>query len=215
MTSYLLVISLLLNGIAIFSIIIIYARQNRLLEVEKAQEQMVKDMEEMISSYLLEMKEENEKFIEQFQQVSTQPPAKKIRTNGQQSENQSLQATAKNAVENGENKWTGKVGNAFKKQAVKAYKNAAANNEENSPIPSPNIMEDSHLTAGNNHPENVQERSQMTHEDIYRDLFVGQVKHLQKQGLSIDEIAKKMNRGKTEIELLLKFSENHAQRLDC
>ena len=39
MATFLLAISLLLNGISIYFIIILYTRQNRLLEVEKTQEQ--------------------------------------------------------------------------------------------------------------------------------------------------------------------------------
>lgn len=213
MTTFLLIISLLLNGITIFSIIILYARQNRLLEVEKAQEHIVKEMEEVISSYLLEMKEENEDFIKQFQQINTSLPSDKIQMGNQQKGNlNKLKAAAKDvnsgAEENEEkNKWNSKVGNALKRQAVQAYHSMTTIKEENSPVLSPNKIEDSPLPAGTNQAENnTNEQMQQTNEEIYRDLFVNQVRLLQKQGLSIDEIAKKMNRGKTEIELLLKFS---------
>ena len=54
-------------------------------------------------------------------------------------------------------------------------------------------------TGNKNSPPEVE------NEEIYRDLFINQVKILQNQGLSTAEIAKKLNKGKTEIELLLKF----------
>lgn len=108
--------------------------------------------------------------------------------------------------QNKENKLAGKAGIAFKKQAVKAYKSSVKNKEKNSPASLEGTEEVSFLPEDVAQPENNNELTQMTHDEIYRDLFVNQVKLLQKQGLSSDEIAKKMNRGKTEIELLLKFS---------
>ncbi|HJV31533.1 MAG TPA: hypothetical protein VJ558_05005, partial [Bacillales bacterium] len=62
MITFLLIISLLLNGVALFSILILFTRQNRLLEMGKRQEMMKKEVEEIISASLFEMKEENEAF---------------------------------------------------------------------------------------------------------------------------------------------------------
>lgn len=41
--------------------------------------------------------------------------------------------------------------------------------------------------------------------ETYQQSFEAQVMHMKKQGMSAEEIAKTLNRGKTEIELLLKF----------
>lgn len=214
MTAFLLAISLLLNGIAIFLIIILYARQNRLHEVEKTQEKMAKDMEEMISSYLYEMKEENEAFINQFKQIRANSSKMENRDNRDsmktQDDDNDVQRVGNDLFQKTgdmtESEWTGKVDNTFKKQAVKAYKSASINKEESSPISLPRIKDDSAMSKNMDQAEKDQGRKTMSQEEIYRDLFVNQVKLLQKQGLSIDEIAKKLNRGRTEIELLLKFS---------
>lgn len=218
MTSFLLAISLLLNGIVIFSIIILYARQNRLRDVEKTQEKMVKEMEEMISSYLFEMKEENDAFIKQFQQIRTNSSEIKGQTKNQEIFNLKEENAARNgrqkdidkikseAAVKTDSEWNEKVGNAFKKQAVKAYKSATISKEESTSLSLPNSEENSILSESMIHKENNNDEKTLTHDEIYRGLFVNQVKLLKNQGLSVDEIAKKMNKGKTEIELLLKFS---------
>ncbi|GAE43682.1 hypothetical protein [Mesobacillus boroniphilus] len=64
MTTFLLLLSLILNGAAIFAIILLYLRQNRLVEAEKKQEKIIKEIEEVFSAYLFELKEENDKFLE-------------------------------------------------------------------------------------------------------------------------------------------------------
>jgi hypothetical protein len=52
--------------------------------------------------------------------------------------------------------------------------------------------------------------NQKVEETLYEqeESFIQQILNLEKQGNSIEEIAKKLNKGKTEIELLLKFQEN-------
>lgn len=201
MTTFLLLISLVLNGIAIFSIIILYTRQNRLQEVEKAQEKILKDMEEIFSGYLFEMKEENETFLRRFQQVNSQSAA----ADGQ------IQKSGFNQVANEAVKidWTEKAGNAFKKQAAKAYNSITAGGRESS---SSLHLYDMETAASGKTILQTEETErgaggfpEMTHEEIYRELFVNQIVQMKMQGLSLDEIAKKLNKGTTEIELLLKF----------
>lgn len=219
MTSFLLAISFLLNGIAIFAVIILYLRQNRLKEVEKNQENMVKEMEEVISSYLFEMKEENEAFIKQFKLIRADTSSLQWQKNNGEITNKKLQTAEsidiqndnkdlliKDKEEDTETEWNGKVGVVLQKQAAKAYKSAVKYKKEISPISLSNAAEDSGLSDDTVHTENNHEEIIMPHDDVYRDIFLNQVKLLQKQGMSTEEIAKKMNRGKTEIELLLKFS---------
>ncbi|XJZ28524.1 hypothetical protein ACF5W4_06940 [Bacillota bacterium Lsc_1132] len=207
MTTFLLLISLLLNGIAIFSIIVLFTRQSRFLEVEKKQEKMMKDMEEVISSYLYEMKEENEAFLRKFQAANS-PKNSKQDSLSAMPETKSISSKKAEHEPVGERK--GKTASAFKKQAAQAYQNSFLEKKENeskvlvseqdsfNALASKNAEEMAGKTASNSSPE-----------EIYRDLFVNQVIMLQKQGLTNEEIAKKLNKGKTEIELLLKFAQNH------
>lgn len=209
MTTFLLIISLLLNGIAIFSVIVLFLRQNRLLEVENRQEKMMKDMEEIISSYLYEMKEENEAFIQRFQksahinerQLAKQDHAALPPNEG--TKRQSLQGESKITEE-----WTEKAAGAFKQQAVKAYQSNAAENKNKEVIPE--LPDD-----GKDHPQSASSEPDLeaapkdSPDEIYRDLFVNQVMILKQQGHSVETIARKLHKGKTEIELLLKFAQNH------
>ncbi len=203
MTAFLLAISLILNGVAIFLIMILYTRQNRLVEVEKNQEQMMKEMEEALSSYLIEMKEENEAFIKRFQQLHPVPSTEGNSANVPANPTSTIKTAPvmEDAAE--ANDWSDKAGKAFKKQAVKAYQNNAAKKTDPHPSTEENLKED----AGNSEAEKQsgQKETETSDEEIYRDLFVNQVKILQKRGYSVDDIAKKLNKGKTEIELLLKF----------
>lgn len=217
MTTFLLLISLLLNGIAIFSIIVLFTRQNRFLEVEKNQEKMMKDMEEVISSYLYEMKEENEMFLRRFQQTNlansqVQKPKKDSVLHPQEiSNDQPLQA--QKTVE----EWTEKTVGAMKRQAVQAYQSASidgkgkekgiGNEEVKLEELVPEVTDQADFEKS---PDDLGDSSTfVSPEEIYRNIFFNQVIILQKQGLTIEEIAKKLNKGKTEIELLLKFAQNH------
>lgn len=213
MTTFLLVISLIVNSIAIFAIIILYMRQNRLLEVEKKQEKMIHDMEESISAYLIQMKEENENFInrikkmndkaEKHELISSTIRVTKEKTeperqvmDEQQPEVQKLDIPiSKNNV-------------GMKQAAVKAYQTAPKpqNLAEDVMLPPITDREDKvNLSTENDGEKLTESKNDDQVQDLYMESLYNQVIIMKKQGLSEDEIAKKLNKGKTEIELLLKF----------
>jgi hypothetical protein len=63
MVAFLLIISFGLHAISLFVIILLYLQLSKVKEVEKRQSQLIKDMEHTVSAYLLEWKEENERFL--------------------------------------------------------------------------------------------------------------------------------------------------------
>jgi hypothetical protein len=206
MFTFLLIISLLLNGVAIFSILILFTRQNRLLEVKKNQERMIKDVEEIISSSLLEMKEENEAFIQRFQKISSQPSTS-IHSPTTQNKKKAEKEDVPHKIE-----MMKAAGNSLKKQAVKAYQNSSILPDANEPqvdveFTSAKGEEDTDHNGIPNVP--IGNNSQITQEEIFRDLFMNQVQILQKKGLTTAEIAKMLGKGKTEIELLQKFGQSN------
>ena len=69
MVGFLIIISLIFNVIAILAIIILYLRQNKLLQVEEQQKKAMAEMESLINSYLLEMKDENKRFIQRVKEM--------------------------------------------------------------------------------------------------------------------------------------------------
>jgi DNA-directed RNA polymerase beta' subunit len=199
MTNFLLTISLLLNGISIYFIFILYSRQNRLLEAEKSQDSFKKEMENEISAFLFEMKEENEEFIKRFQQLKQTPhqsgnPAGII-VNSEQKNDVPDSPVSAHIDELNTKDWERAAAQSFKKQAVKVYQKTIADQEES--------FSTGPETA--KPPENQMEDSNIDNEEIYRNLVINQIKNMQNQGLTIDDIAKMLNKGKTEIELLLKF----------
>lgn len=187
----LIIFSIVLNVVALFCIAILYLRQNRLLEIEKKQEKLMKEMEEVISSYLMEMTEENEKFIDKVREMTAKTTASNLPSSEEQ-----IKAEVKLEQP------VARKGNVY--QAVQAYKktptsNEAVKQEEEKPeIP---VI----------HPAPQEPSSQendINSTDLYSQSFYYQAQLLKKQGLSIEDIARRLNKGKTEIELLFKLRQN-------
>ena len=63
MMIFLVIISIAFNMIAFLLIAILFLRQNKLIKMEESLKQPVKEMEDLMTTYLLQMKEENEQFI--------------------------------------------------------------------------------------------------------------------------------------------------------
>ena len=190
MTTFLLLLSLMLNVAAIFAIILLYLRQNRLAEAEKKQGKIIKEIEEVFSSYLLELKEENDKFLELMTKANIQP------TSGDQ------EATAVDADETANadsNEFSPepqiyRLGKGINYQAARnAYrKNSQTDIDrgESEEIEIENLL----------HEEPLPETKELS--------FKEKVVSMKNQGLTTEEIARELDKGKTEIELLLKFRQN-------
>jgi hypothetical protein len=186
MQTFLIFISFILNIAALLAIVILYTRQNRLLEVEKKQERTVKEMEDTISAYLLELKEDNDQFIQQFQALKGSNPDQS------REKVEKIRKAAELGAETGDSPAKEKEGHEFigghtykRHTAVKAYKKINKN--------SPDVDADQTNPA--------QEASN-------EDPEFTKVKALQEKGYSLNEIAGQLGKGVTEIELLLKFRQN-------
>ena len=64
MSGIFMFILFLLNILTIFAVIVLFLRQNRFIQAEKDQKAMMAEMEELMSGYMMEMKEENEALLE-------------------------------------------------------------------------------------------------------------------------------------------------------
>lgn len=186
MTTFLLLLSLMLNAAVIFAIILLYLRQNRLVQAEKKQERIIKEIEEVFSAYLLELKDENEKFIQLMK--------RDVSSTGKNESGQDflVQSEEKNAT--GISQQTDKAPRVGKgisyNTAMKAYRTDTGYAKD---------REDPVLEELIGKAESA-ERPQLS--------FNEQIGELHKQGLSAEDIARRLNKGKTEIELLLKFRQN-------
>ncbi|MDF1506561.1 hypothetical protein PZE06_00045 [Robertmurraya sp. DFI.2.37] len=199
MTNLFLFISLILNIVALFCIVILYLRQNRLLVVEKRQEEILKEIEEVISSYLIEMTEENEKFIEKLSQVQSKTEAGQGMAITEQIDDNMELNKERVQLEKGEN-ITYRKGTVF--QAVKAYRNVNGNSEEK--LDQEKVKPN--LENKEAQREKIEDSDDINDESVYHKAIL-----LQKQGLSIEDIAKKLGKGKTELELLFKLRQNEKE----
>jgi hypothetical protein len=153
MIAFLLVISFILHALSLFVIILLYLQLSKVKETEKRQQQMAEEMEQTFSAYLLEWKEENERFLKELSVMLTNR--------------------------------TGADG----KQPLSKV-NATSTKEEALPNYFPNI-------------DDVKDIVDIRHQAMPS--LVEEAWQLFEQGKTIEEIAKILKKGKTEIELLLKF----------
>jgi DNA-directed RNA polymerase specialized sigma54-like protein len=153
MIAFLLVISFILHALSLFVIILLYLQLSKVKETEKHQQQMAEEMEQTFSAYLLEWKEENERFLKELSDMLTN------RTK------------------------------ADRKQSP-SKANATSTKEEALPDYFPNV-------------DDVKDIVDIRHQAMPS--LVEEAWQLFEQGKTIEEIAKILKKGKTEIELLLKF----------
>jgi hypothetical protein len=150
---------------------ILFIRYSQLSELEKKQEKMMKEFETVITSFLLEMKEENELFLQKLQKQGEQKS--KMEKLNQPSRSSTLEKEIRPPqIE--------QVKDVIEISGSKMFVSERSKPEKGEKI-------------GTNEPPDPMET------------LLAQVQILQNEGLSIEEIAKKLNKGKTEIELLLKF----------
>jgi hypothetical protein len=154
MIAFLLVVSFILHALSLFVIILLYLQLSKVKETEKRQQQMAEEMEQTFSAYLLEWKEENERFLKELSDMLTN------RTK------------------------------ADRKQSPSKV-NETSTKEEALPNYFPNV-------------DDVKDIVDIRHQAMPPSL-VDEAWKLFEQGKTIEEIAKILKKGKTEIELLLKF----------
>jgi hypothetical protein len=194
MTTFLLLLSLILNAAAIFAIILLYLRQNRLMEAEKKQHRIMKEIEEVFSAYLYELKEENDNFIEMMKKTNNidNSDASPYRQDGTTDQ----EDTSSNEKQD-PNELPSRIGKGVSYHAArKAYQQSSEPVSMKEEV----VAEDEALQDMPMIPVAERQPVQLS--------FIDQVVKMKKQGLTIEEIARDLDKGKTEIELLLKFRQN-------
>jgi len=196
MIAFLVTISLTLNILAFTIMAILFLRQNKLIEMEKNLKKPMIEMEELISAYLIQMKDENDRFIQRV--TSLKNVSLDVQTSsGNMSElksNQEVQIESQPHDEalneadrqSFQENLSFHIGRTINNHAVKAYQKQKQNPQD----------------------EAIGDFEKKSQENGMNELLIDQINHLRKQGYSNDDVAKKLNKGKTEIELLLKFQEN-------
>lgn len=173
MTIFILFISIIINIVSIFAIIILYIRQNRLMHVEQDQKKVLQEMEEMFSTYLIEIRDENEEFIKKVQSIyhSKMEIKENVEADKSYQDKISSQNEQKNEVP--------ALQTFMRSRAEKTYQSAMTQND-------------------------IQDAENQSI-DFATLPLEKQAYLLEKEGMTIEQIAKELHKGKTEIELLLKF----------
>ncbi|MGP4040271.1 DUF6115 domain-containing protein [Gracilibacillus sp. D59] len=151
----LLLLSFIIHIVTFVIIRQLKVKQEALVTIEDNVNQQVKNIEDTLAVYLVEIKEENEKFVKQVEDFS-----------GNNFENNSTSQEQKEV-----------------KQPVTEL-NTSKKTKDYQPI------------------TNVEQV-----EDVVEQSSTAYVLHLHNKGYTVNEIAKKLDKGKTEIELLLKFQQ--------
>lgn len=196
MTTILIVVLFFLQLLSFYFLIILNTKLAKFKDLEKKQERLMREMDDTISVYLAEMKDENDRLIQELQSVSmtaTKTNAvKQVEQIARQKEQeQSPSLTEEESTVDGSNSVDHEpriyvpkkiVANAYSRQQQPGVKTEAK------------VV---HSAEQLNEARRKEEVKPLTIEQ--------QAIELAKQGKTSEEIAKQLQRGKTEIELLLKF----------
>jgi len=171
MLTTLLLLSLLLHVVAFYFIIILYMKYSTMKDITNTQRQILEETENSMTSFLIDMKDENEKLIKTLltsTNMKSQKPLAKDLIEVNQKPNPEIKEHPKIELDQ--------------------------NSKE---LPS-------HL-SGLDEVKDIVEFTQTSKKN--KSPFEIEAINLYKEGNTVEQIAKKLNRGKTEVELLLKFRE--------
>lgn len=167
----------------ILAIILLYLRQNRFIEAEKNLKKIQEESEELLAAFLVELKEENEQFVTKLNDM--QEKINKITTEAE-SNPQSNNFTYAD-VTSQSNKEQSITNEVYSRMlATQKYQNKEKNTE--------NVID----------PKDTEEKIDEQPEELTEQRIIT----LHESGYNAEEIAKITGKGKTEIELLLKFRRN-------
>lgn len=178
----------ILQLLSFFWIALLNTKLSKYKDLEKKQQQLIEDMDNSIGAYLLEMKDENDRLIEQLKATSMEQTIQKqvavveekVEHSSAQEELALVEAMPLQVDKPAAYTPKIKVASAYGRQQ-EAQTPSFEQNKVNS------ILKEANEPA-----------TPLT--------FEQKVKHMRDEGKTIEQIAKATNKGKTEIELLLKFS---------
>ncbi|MFJ7980292.1 hypothetical protein ACIQ1D_08320 [Lysinibacillus xylanilyticus] len=198
MTIILIAVLFILQLLSFYFLIILNTKLAKFKDLEKKQERLMREMDDTISIYLADMKDENDRLIQELQRVSKfeiQNAVKQeepiVRQKEQSPSLTKEESTVDGSVslDNEPRVYVPKniVANAYSRQKQTGAKNDANKTEAKA-------------------AHSAQQPTDATKKEEAKPLTIEQqAVELAKQGKTAEEIAKQLQKGKTEIELLLKF----------
>ncbi|MFS0865078.1 hypothetical protein [Fredinandcohnia sp. 179-A 10B2 NHS] len=193
MTTILFMLCFTLLAIAFFLIILLFLKLSQVKEIEKKQGALLKEFESVITSYVMEIKDENEVFLKKIQDYDQK---KSLQDDNHPKQEEILMEDQPEQPEKNEIVSFQHKESELSKDDIQSL--LPTFNDEEVELETPSKKENP-----------ARKSDSLEKDELYVQSLVAQVQLLQKQGLALDEIARKLNKGKTEIELLLKFRQNN------
>jgi len=183
MTSIVIIFLIIAQCLSFYFIVLLNVKISRLKDVEEKQQRLKDDMDDAVGAYLAEMKDENDRLIAELKKAKVQatPATVQVETVEQPQPNVTVVRPPKQAP-------TVDIKTSTDEEVQQLEVQELLKKDFTTPI-----------AYVKNAYQQQRPTPSMTMEE--------QAKEMYKQGRSIDEIAKTLNRGKTEIELLLKFQQ--------
>lgn len=178
--------------LSFYLIVLLNMKVNRFKQAEQKQERMIEEMEASITAFLTDIEDENSRLIETLEKASVSKQQKSTSEYLPQQENTEGTSHVERVPTSVgvSQKSVEKVNTTQSYNAPRAYvQNAYVAHKKELPQSQSDIA----LKPVVNNPEPLVQ----TFEERVHDMYV--------RGMAIDEIAKHLSRGKTEIELLIKF----------
>ncbi|HWI47884.1 MAG TPA: hypothetical protein VNU45_06615 [Rummeliibacillus sp.] len=178
MVGTILVFLFIAQVLSFYFIILLYTKISRLKDIEKSQERLKDEMDNAVGAYLAEMRDENDRLIKELTMMNSENNTTKEKDTNEINHDQSSK----------KEELVVPTYNLPRNVAAKAYKNNSTT-IPTTPVQNESFKEElAHL---------VEPEKELT--------FDEQIQELYRSGKTVDEIAKMLQKGKTEIELLLKF----------
>jgi|SRR5690554_2554799 len=174
----LLLISFIFHGISFIVIFLLYQKLKSATEAESQFEKRISEVEDLFNSYLLELKDENKKFLGLLTHLDHLH---------QDEADDTDQAT-------------------YKEKQAKVREHVNVQSDEINTEKSFQYERQALLTKAEKQVENNSLEKIQVKDNIDTPSIESQIMHLYSTGASIEEIAKKFNRGNTEVELIVKFN---------
>ncbi|MGE7672555.1 hypothetical protein ACQKMV_03070 [Lysinibacillus sp. NPDC094403] len=196
MTTILIAVLFFLQLLSFYFLIILNTKLAKFKDLEKKQERLMREMDDTISVYLADMKDENDRLIQELQRASKSETQMNAVKQGEQIIRQKEQEQLPSLTKE-ESPVDGSI-NLDNETRIYVPKNIVANAYSR--------QQQTRAKTETKMVHSAQQPTDATKKEEAKPLTIEQqVVELAKQGKTPEEIAKQLQKGKTEIELLLKF----------
>lgn len=194
MVGFLIILLIISQLICFYFIILLNMKVSKFKDLEKRQDQLIREMDDTIGLYLFEMKEENDRFISELSSVKQ----------SELKQDEIIKSVAMMKLEEEEEISSPLSPN---NNSIDSVQEPIL--EAKSYIPK-SIVKSAYNQQKKKKNDPYQNLAQQKESRPQKDIailpsFEQKVLHLHQDGKTIDEIAKITQKGKTEIELLIKF----------